>query len=75
MDLIAKYSRMSTDFALNGMTGDYDNNAYSVSAEVGWHLKLGEAAFIEPQAELTYASPSFAARPSHAVRAPEWKTA
>ena len=54
MDLIAKYSRMSTDFALNGMTGDYDNNAYSVSAEVGWHLKLGEAAFIEPQAELTY---------------------
>lgn len=54
VDLIAKYSRMSTDFALNGMTGDYDNNAYSVSAEVGWHLKLGEAAFIEPQAELTY---------------------
>ena len=25
-----------------------------MSAEYGWHFKLGEAAFIEPQAEITY---------------------
>ncbi len=54
VDLIAKYSRLDTDFALNGMNGGFDNNAYSVSAEYGWHLKLGEYAFVEPQAELTY---------------------
>ena len=54
VDLIAKYSRLDTDFALNGMNGGFNNNAYSVSAEYGWHLTLGENAFVEPQAELTY---------------------
>ena len=54
VDLIAKYSRLDTDFALNGMNGGFENNAYSVSAEYGWHLKLGQYAFVEPQAELTY---------------------
>ena len=54
VDLIAKYSRLSTDFTAGNMSGDYDNNAYSVSAEYGWHLKLGDIAFVEPQAELTY---------------------
>lgn len=54
VDLIAKYSRLDTDFNLEGMDGSFDNNAYSVSAEYGWHLKLGEIAFVEPQVELTY---------------------
>lgn len=54
VDLIAKYSRLDTDFALNGMNGGFNNNAYSVSAEYGWHLTFGENAFVEPQAELTY---------------------
>lgn len=54
VDLIAKYSRLDTDFNLEGMDGSFDNNAYSVSAEYGWHLKLGELAFVEPQVELTY---------------------
>ena len=54
VDLIAKYHRLDTDFQLEGMDGSYDNNAFSVSAEYGWHFKLGEAAFIEPQAEITY---------------------
>ena len=54
VDLIAKYSRLSTDFTAGNMSGDYDNNAYSVSVEYGWHLKLGDVAFVEPQAELTY---------------------
>ena len=54
IDLIAKYHRLDTDFQLEGMDGSYDNNAFSVSAEYGWHFNLGEAAFIEPQAEITY---------------------
>ena len=54
VDLIAKYTRLDTDFQLEGMDGSSDNNAFSVSAEYGWHLKLGEFGFFEPQAEVTY---------------------
>ena len=54
VDLIAKYSRLSNDFTLGDMAGDYDNNAFSVSAEYGWHFRLNDVAFVEPQAELTY---------------------
>lgn len=54
VDLIAKYSRLDTDFKLEGMNGSSDNNAFSVSAEYGWHLRLGEFGFFEPQAEVTY---------------------
>lgn len=54
VDLIAKYSRLSQDFKLDTMTGDYDNNAFVVSAEYGWHLPVMELGFIEPQIELTY---------------------
>ena len=54
VDLIAKYSRLDTDFAVNGMNGSYDNNAWSISAEYGWRFKLAELAFVEPQVELTY---------------------
>ena len=54
VDLIAKYSRLDTDFKLEGMNGSSDNNAFSISAEYGWHLRLGEFGFFEPQAEVTY---------------------
>lgn len=54
VDLIAKYSRLSQDFKLDTMTGNYDNNAFVVSAEYGWHLPVMELGFIEPQVELTY---------------------
>ena len=54
VDLIAKYSRLDTDFELEGMDGSSDNNAFSVSAEYGWHLKLGQSGFVEPQAQVTY---------------------
>lgn len=54
VDLIAKYSRLDTDFNLEGMSGSFDNNAFSVSAEYGWHLRLGEFGFFEPQAGVTY---------------------
>lgn len=54
IDLIAKYNRLDTDFQLEGMDGSYDNNAFSISAEYGWHFKLAEVGFVEPQAEITY---------------------
>ena len=54
VDLIAKYSRLGTDFNLEGMSGDYDNNAFSVAAEYGWHWRINESAFIEPQIGVTY---------------------
>lgn len=54
VDLIAKYSRLSQDFKLDTMKGDYDNNAFVISAEYGWHLPVMEIGFIEPQVELTY---------------------
>ena len=54
VDLVAKYSRLSTDFDLNDMEGDYDNNAFSLSAEYGWHLRFNDSIFVEPQVEVTY---------------------
>lgn len=54
VDGIVKYSRISNDFTLNGMDGSYDNNAFSASIESGWHFKLNNVAFVEPQIELTY---------------------
>ena len=54
VDLIAKYSRLDNDFDVNGMAGSFDNNAWSVSAEYGWHWKLTDVAFVEPQVEVTY---------------------
>lgn len=54
VDLIGKYSRLSTEFTSGSLTGDYDNNGWSLSAEVGWQYKPVDFAFIEPQVELTY---------------------
>lgn len=54
LDLIGKYGRISNDFRLNGMDGEFDNNAYSGSAELGWRFDPCSYGFIEPQVELTY---------------------
>jgi len=54
VDLIAKYSRLKSDFDLSSMSGTSKNNAYSASAEFGWYLPFAKVAFVEPQAELTY---------------------
>ena len=54
VDLIGKYSRLSSDFELNSMDGKSKNNALSASVEAGWHIPFAKLAFIEPQAELTY---------------------
>lgn len=54
VDAIAKYVRLDTDFDLNGFSGSFDNNAFSVSAEFGWRFDLSDLAFVEPQVELSY---------------------
>lgn len=54
VDMIGKYSRLSSDFDLSTMSGKAKNNAYSASVEAGWHLPFAGLAFIEQQAELTY---------------------
>ena len=54
VDLIGKYSRLSTEFSSGKLNGDYDNNGWSLSAEAGWQFKPIDEAFIEPQVELTY---------------------
>lgn len=54
VDLTAKYSRLDNDFDVNGMAGGYNNNAYGLSAEYGWHFKLADVAFVEPQVEVMY---------------------
>lgn len=54
VDLIAKYGRLSTEFNFDGMKGDYDNNALSLSVEYGHRFELSSLAFVEPQLELTY---------------------
>ncbi len=54
VDLIGKYSRLSSDFELSSMDGKSKNNALSASVEAGWHIPFAEFAFVEPQAELTY---------------------
>ena len=54
VDLIGKYTRMETDFKASSMSGSFDNNALSLSAEAGWHFKVNDQFFVEPQAELTW---------------------
>lgn len=54
VDLIGKYSRLENDFSVGNMKGDSKNNAFSVSAEVGWRFEPTKLVFVEPQAELTY---------------------
>lgn len=54
VDLVGKYSRLDTDFDAGLLSGGYDNNAYSLSAEVGWHFKVSDLFFVEPQAQFTW---------------------
>lgn len=56
VDLIAKYAHLDTDYHVNGGAGDgdYDNNAFAMSAEYGKRFHGSNGFWIEPQAELTY---------------------
>ena len=59
-DYVVKYGRLSNDFDIYSelgekIKGDYDNDAWSVSAEYGRKKDLGNDWYIEPQAQLQYA--------------------
>ena len=54
VDLISKYSRLSNDFTSGTMKGDFDNNAFSIAAETGWHYAFNTLGFIEPSVGVTY---------------------
>lgn len=58
MDYVLKYSHLTNKFtaydSTGTATGDYDNNALSLSAEYGRKKRFGSGWMIEPQTELTY---------------------
>lgn len=55
IDLIAKYNRLENDFALSGMNGSYNSNAYGVSAETGYRFNFMDGGlYVEPQIGLSY---------------------
>lgn len=57
VDLIGKYANIDTEYRVNSGVGsaDYDNDAFSFSAEYGKRFKF-KSVWIEPQVELTYGS-------------------
>lgn len=58
-DIVARVGRLSTDISAASdssvFSGSYDNTAFSLSGEVGYHWKLNDTFYVEPQAELAYA--------------------
>ena len=57
-DVIARGSKLSSDFKLVDLSGnaakaDYDTWAYGISAEYGYRQDLNAGWFVEPQAELS----------------------
>ena len=56
IDVVAKYTNLDNDYTVNGGigSGDYDADAYSLSAEYGKRFTQDNGFWVEPQAELTY---------------------
>lgn len=60
VDIIGRVGRLSTDLnassgpSVEAFDGSYDNTAFGLSTEVGYHWKLSDVFFVEPQAELAY---------------------
>ena len=56
IDIVAKYTNLDNDYTVNGGigSGDYDADAYSLSAEYGKRFTQDNGFWVEPQAELTY---------------------
>ena len=53
-DVIGKYARLSNDFTSGTMKGDFDNNAFSITTETGWHFAFNTLGFVEPSVGVTY---------------------
>ena len=59
-DYVVKYGRLSNDFDIYSelgekISGDYDNDVWSVSAEYGRKKDIGNDWYFEPQAQMQYA--------------------
>ena len=59
-DYVVKYGRLSNDFDIYSelgekISGDYDNDVWSVSAEYGRKKDIGNDWYFEPQAQVQYA--------------------
>lgn len=60
-DYVAKFGHMSNDFDIKSfvtgesITGEYDNNLFSVSAEFGRKKDIGNDWYVEPQVQLQLA--------------------
>lgn len=59
-DYVLKYGRLSNDFDIfselgDKISGDYDNDVWSASAEYGRKKNIGNEWYFEPQAQLQYA--------------------
>lgn len=54
VDVIGKVSRIENETNVSGTQADYNNTAFSVSAEVGHRFELPANTFVEPQVEMAY---------------------
>lgn len=58
VDFVGRVGRLSTDITaasqFSVFKGSYDNTTFGLSAEVGYHSKVNQILYVEPQAELTY---------------------
>ena len=58
VDLVGRVGRLSTDITAASQSSvfksSYDNTTFGLSAEVGYHWKVNQTFYVEPQAELTY---------------------
>lgn len=60
VDVIGRIGRLSTDITASNLSsaamfdGSYDNTAFGLSAEVGYHWALSQTFWLEPQVELAY---------------------
>ena len=52
--MIGKVSRIENETNVSGTQADYNNTAFSVSAEVGHRFELPANTFVEPQVEMAY---------------------
>lgn len=56
VDLTAGYGRLNEDFDFRTMSGEFDQNAFSMGVEVGWRFEpLVPGFFVEPPVQLSYA--------------------
>lgn len=58
VDFVGRIGRLATDITAysdaSEFKGSYNNTTFGLSAEVGYHWKLNDTFYVEPQAELAY---------------------